>query len=115
RGQTRWALLPLSPARELSGQEAAGEQDPANRDRRQHRADNAEPLLVGRCIGKSAVQPVTHGIPRLTSAVVPSPVPATGCAGRWWRQLWRIGPAGEKAAQCSFSVTARMRRVPRLA
>jgi hypothetical protein len=84
----------------------SGEQRPANRDRRQHRADNAEPLLVGRRIGNSAVQPVAHGIPRLTSAVVPSPVSANACAGQWWRQLRRVARAREKAAQCSFLVTA---------
>ena len=114
RDEARQALLPLSPPGELSSQEAAGEQDRANGDCRHHRADDAEPLLVGRRIRNSAVQPIAHRIPRLTSAVVPSPVPANGCAGRCWRQLWSIGRAREKAAQCSFSVTA-IRRAAQLA
>src|SRR5262245_14696908 len=83
RAKTLWVderreVASLSPARELSRQEAAGEQDRANGNRRHHRADDIEPLLVGRGIGNSPVQPVAHGIPHLTSAVVPSPVPANG-------------------------------------
>ena len=49
----------------LSGQNAAGEQHRANGDRGHHRADDAEPFLVGRRIRNSAVEMIAHRFPRL--------------------------------------------------
>src|SRR6266446_5159505 len=84
----------------LSGQNAAGEQHRANGDRGHHRADDAEPFLVGRRIRNSAVEMIAHRFPRLFAV---SRARAFLCE----RMLARImnGPPAEKAGQCSFWVT----------